>query len=194
MEPGDTFQFTTSQGGRRQSANSYIKALIFQFTTSQGGRPYLPHFLEFEKSFNSRPHKEVDLYVCAEDGSHVLSIHDLTRRSTPPFQEKSQVKTLSIHDLTRRSTCLCEFRFRRDDILSIHDLTRRSTVSLHSTAARLSPFNSRPHKEVDSSCFDIRCGYTFQFTTSQGGRLRVPVLKSSGFTFQFTTSQGGRQN
>ena len=35
-------------------------------------------------------------------------------------------------------------------------------------------FNSRPHKEVDSNVeFKDKSGNTFQFTTSQGGRLNM---------------------
>ena len=99
------FQFTTSQGGRRAVLPTRVLGDHFQFTTSQGGRqagcihPLLPACLSIHdltrrstvlrrngkrmaRSFNSRPHKEVD----AKDGrrrkSGVLSIHDLTRRST----------------------------------------------------------------------------------------------------------------
>ena len=56
------FQFTTSQGGRRLFRNSFASSLIFQFTTSQGGRLACSEF------------PPVPQY---------LSIHDLTRRSTP---------------------------------------------------------------------------------------------------------------
>ena len=56
-------------------------------------------------AFNSRPHKEVDNVNCRWDCTRlVLSIHDLTRRSTllTPFGDN--MLGLSIHDLTRRST------------------------------------------------------------------------------------------
>ena len=56
---------------------------------------------------------------------------------------------LSIHDLTRRST-ITDLLRKRTFYLSIHDLTRRSTFLVHI------------HDPVTSS---------FQFTTSQGGRL-----------------------
>ena len=101
-----------------------------------------------QQPFNSRPHKEVDLFCGLQSRQQCLSIHDLTRRSTTivcihcvspffqfttsqggrPFNRRisgSHIK-LSIHDLTRRST----YHVRR--ILNIHR-----------------PFNSRPHKEVD---------------------------------------------
>ena len=78
------FQFTTSQGGRLSRQTSNLADAIFQFTTSQGGRPLFSIFsailcdlsihdltrrstitiriLErMTVSFNSRPHKEVDL-------------------------------------------------------------------------------------------------------------------------------------
>ena len=55
------FQFTTSQGGRRILKSDENIYESFQFTTSQGGRPYLKLFFVY---------------------SIILSIHDLTRRST----------------------------------------------------------------------------------------------------------------
>ena len=80
-----TFQFTTSQGGRLNLKCRWHSVKIFQFTTSQGGRPVIYksfgsnnnlsiHDLTRRStctifankkrglSFNSRPHKEVDLY------------------------------------------------------------------------------------------------------------------------------------
>ena len=103
-------------------------AVIFQFTTSRGGRLWKPSCSNMEsKSFNSRPHEEVD--VCSKPFwvATVLSIHDLTRRSTYTIASPSVIfsfqfttsrggrhnssqlsispRVLSIHDLTRRSTC-----------------------------------------------------------------------------------------
>ncbi len=89
--------------------NDFFSSLIhFQFTTSQGGR-------------HLRNLYPVQMYL--------LSIHDLTRRSTDnPAILRPRAK-LSIHDLTRRSTLhhpvnatVC--------CLSIHDLTRRSTTEI----------------------------------------------------------------
>ena len=123
------FQFTTSQGGRQCHQDYRQNRRIFQFTTSQGGRrrrmqkkryrmPFnsRPHkevdpspnrSWSNPTSFNSRPHKEVDLPHCnALPGRDVLSIHDLTRRSTFIPLEISYPQNLSIHDLTRRSTIL----------------------------------------------------------------------------------------
>ena len=54
----------------------------FQFTTSQGGRLLSEIRIPREKSFNSRPHKEVDVISIPDISLHDLSIHDLTRRST----------------------------------------------------------------------------------------------------------------
>ena len=79
-------------------------------------------------------------------------------------------KRLSIHDLTRRST-IPKHSEIFDPVLSIHDLTRRSTSSSGS------PSTSR----------------SFQFTTSQGGRLAGVPFSAVAFSFQFTTSQGGRR-
>ena len=124
------------------------------------------------QTFNSRPHKEVDFNERGlADSIFELSIHDLTRRSTGPGTGRRVCDYLSIHDLTRRSTILL-FNLRHSRGLSIHDLTRRSTIYPGQSikvigfqfttsqggrrpgwTARSSgdSFNSRPHKEVDSS-------------------------------------------
>ena len=104
-----------------------------------------------------------------------LSIHDLTRRSTPALCAIDFCHGLSIHDLTRRST-LCNFPILQNTNLSIHDLTRRSTIFSLQKVYRIASFNSRPHKEVDGVTFSpIAFPNAFQFTTSQGGRLASDV-------------------
>ena len=188
------FQFTTSQGGRRDSTQALTYTEPFQFTTSQGGRHAdaghpekrwslsihdltrrstgtIVEHLENLITFNSRPHKEVDQNYAASTYKSDLSIHDLTRRSTRWFKGIKIKEVLSIHDLTRRST-FCNAFSKVCDCLSIHDLTRRSTfaekpqahgwtLSIHDLTRRstisypffiaiLFPFNSRPHKEVDT--------------------------------------------
>ena len=62
-------------------------------------------FAYYERHFNSRPHKEVDK-IGAEISiaGLVISIHDLTRRSTLSELIQAVCKHISIHDLTRRST------------------------------------------------------------------------------------------
>ena len=76
----------------------------FQFTTSQGGRRLCLELEKQGKTFNSRPHKEVDRLIQVLLHQSDLSIHDLTRRSTEYICYKFACKFLSIHDLTRRST------------------------------------------------------------------------------------------
>ena len=79
-----TFQFTTSQGGRLNNNNVLETSFAFQFTTSQGGRRWSRrNNLKWNRYFNSRPHKEVDCVVRAHVDRVRISIHDLTRRSTP---------------------------------------------------------------------------------------------------------------
>ena len=57
------------------------------------------------RSFNSRPHKEVDFAASLISSIALeLSIHDLTRRSTEDVTLTFSGTGLSIHDLTRRST------------------------------------------------------------------------------------------
>ena len=61
-QAAEVFQLTTSQGGRQESGWRKWKKRSFQLTTSQGGRRVIsvcPSCLF--QSFNSRPHKEVDL-------------------------------------------------------------------------------------------------------------------------------------
>ena len=148
--------------------------------------------MEDRETFNSRPHKEVDRKNFYEFYAPILSIHDLTRRSTIIKPIVVLRFCLSIHDLTRRSTrqsissarsVLFQFttsqggrldsdrRALESNRLSIHDLTRRSTRAL--------------------DIFCTQC--TFQFTTSQGGRHRSDSSSRSSTIFQFTTSQGGRR-
>ena len=188
-----SFQFTTSQGGRQKFPVFCSEHGTFQFTTSQGGRPHLIPLLLDHTPFNSRPHKEVDAAGTVPGGCPgILSIHDLTRRSTYEYARQVKKAKLSIHDLTRRSTFpsisqspfLCPFNSRPhkevdgicrtiqcNKYLSIHDLTRRSTVPEVASYPPAS-FNSRPHKEVDDIAeLKALIDELFQFTTSQGGRL-----------------------
>ena len=120
------FQFTTSQGGRRDVLFPGGRVSIFQFTTSQGGR----------RSLTGRAWHRGTFQFTTSQGGRLVT-----------FSFPSNLSTLSIHDLTRRST-----RFRRDlgayNSLSIHDLTRRSTKR-NALYHPLLTFNSRPHKEVD---------------------------------------------
>ena len=122
------------------------------------------------RSFNSRPHAEVDLYTLKLFTASGLSTHDLTQRSTSAFTTQSSRRYLSTHDLTQRSTPYFGLLFRLEE-LSTHDLTQRSTpqwwpmwsawlLSTHDLTQRStvreipqellgSAFNSRPHAEVD---------------------------------------------
>ena len=62
LDQSTVFQLTTSQGGRRDRTAGQLIQEFFQLTTSQGGRPtgdIQGH--PTPSSFNSRPHKEVDL-------------------------------------------------------------------------------------------------------------------------------------
>ena len=102
------------------------KVVFFQFTTSQGGRRSAPPFQTLLYSFNSRPHKEVD-----PPGTR--SVSSRSSFNSRPHKE--------VDDLCRDQV-LCH-------LLSIHDLTRRSTLKYSEDPA----------------------GSSFQFTTSQGGRL-----------------------
>ena len=141
------FQFTTSQGGRPRSICIAFPISIFQFTTSQGGRLCPQEGNCTQGSFNSRPHKEVDISLCASVDVNRLSIHDLTRRSTCRISLGDSRCILSIHDLTRRSTLLnfsllvgVSFQFTTSQGGRLGSTTMSNVFS---------SFNSRPHKEVD---------------------------------------------
>ncbi len=131
------FQFTTSQGGRPGRVEEVSGEMIFQFTTSQGGRLYRgisdqqTYAFQFTTSQGGRP----PAFIQSPAQWH-LSIHDLTRRST-----KSVNVVVYIINL------------------SIHDLTRRSTVAAQIPITRTSPFNSRPHKEVDFGKITLNSAY-----------------------------------
>ena len=170
--------------------------LIFQFTTSRGGR-HLMYGATFccSLSFNSRPHEEVDVihihiislekifqFTTSRGGRRlmqtllsntlVLSIHDLTRRSTFPIiffdaprdfqfttsrggRRTIRMGTRSRATFNSRPHEEVDVSVTADDIsirdLSIHDLTRRSTSSDTPSPHRACPFNSRPHEEVDET-------------------------------------------
>ena len=56
------------------------------------------------------------------------------------------------------------------------------------------PFNSRPHTEVDMDRKSLLMAMmNFQFTTSHGGRPSLMRIWRSRSLFQFTTSHGGRR-
>ena len=120
-----------------------------------------------------------------------LSIHDLTRRSTPvhsipgldriSFNSRPHKEVDRVYSDSRTSRCPFNSRPHKEVDTC---LTRSQEQS--------DPFNSRPHKEVDAMMQRVRLGEIFQFTTSQGGRLSPLCGDGKHVVFQFTTSQGGR--
>ena len=133
------------------TSSSTCEKEVFQFTTSQGGR---------------RVKEKVSDY------DTVLSIHDLTRRST--WCDLCYI--LCIRPFNSRPHKEVDINISADIAvmpLSIHDLTRRSTVI---------------------SRYYVMSVVFFQFTTSQGGRPLVPREVLGVGAFQFTTSQGGRRH
>ena len=124
---GGIFQFTTSQGGRRCCQTQRAIDGVFQFTTSQGGRHNDPQCMLPRRSFNSRPHKEVDSSPVFMTDAYRLSIHDLTRRSTV-----GQLYCCLRHNIFQFTT------------------SQGGRLCTQSFPSRSSTFNSRPHKEVDN--------------------------------------------
>ena len=167
------FQFTTSQGGRQTLWMTHTADLLFQFTTSQGGRRILLmprrsginlsiHDLTRRstfyrtvsslaaRSFNSRPHKEVDVSVSLPHSLPYIFQFTTSQGGRPEFEVVRSVRcpfNSRPHkevDLRRASCILKQDSFnsrphkevdttgtnaQRISILSIHDLTRRSTLS-----------------------------------------------------------------
>ena len=102
------------------------------------------------------------------------------------------LRVISIHDLTRRSTSTqysyaseCRYFNSRPHKEVDRPDANAQTLLYH--------FNSRPHKEVDNGSESFTPSRAiFQFTTSQGGRLFFLFRFVLPYIFQFTTSQGGR--
>ena len=78
-------------------------------------------------AFNSRPHKEVDRSASQIEIVNCFFQFTTSQGGRLEADDQETIRTiLSIHDLTRRSTCSRGMAWRRI-YLSIHDLTRRST-------------------------------------------------------------------
>ena len=80
------FQLTTSQGGR-QPGNITAWRIAWTFNSRPHKEVDILSLTITEKlsTFNSRPHKEVDMDMGVYQCNQGLSTHDLTRRSTNPF-------------------------------------------------------------------------------------------------------------
>ena len=149
------FQFTTSQGGRLIEIPLMLGILVFQFTTSQGGRPARRALRPPEQYFNSRPHKEVDVLFDSTICSKLISIHDLTRRSTIPKASDNLPATFQFttsqggrQDIETAYMIIIIFQFTTSQGGRL-----RGGILADNTKGY---FNSRPHKEVDrtrSTCF-----------------------------------------
>ena len=132
-----SFQSTTSQGGRHMVC--FIRHIckdlsihdLTRRSTLSRMRSGFPH-----RSFNPRPHKEVDRKT-AEDDEEKINFQSTTSQGGRPSPECDQDFLIG---------------------LSIHDLTRRSTRELGLTPSSYRTFNPRPHKEVDLGSDPKRSG------------------------------------
>ena len=126
----------------------YILPQHFQFTTSQGGRLRSAGWmLSNISTFNSRPHKEVDIFGKDRDSSRIPFNSRPHKEVDLAGPEVLPCRGLSIHDLTRRSTTF------------LGQVTTQPVFQFPTspggrrlcgdTPGRRIPFNSRPHKEVD---------------------------------------------
>ena len=163
--------------------------------------------------FNSRPHKEVDEESFNKWFNEIISIHDLTRRSTVVLA--MLLKLCEFQFTTSQGGRHCKSYFRVDNRVFQFTTSQGGRLLLSLSFNPSCHFNSRPHKEVDDpvrhvqeqecniSIHDLTRRSTtaiipnsnpqiFQFTTSQGGRRTQPVPPVVYLSFQFTTSQGGR--
>jgi len=134
------FQLTTSRRGRLMT--TLTAAPLITLSThdlTQRSTVRRDERRQYGRSFNSRPHAEVDQYRNMPGLHSCLSTHDLTQRSTVEDNHTNRGLDLSTHDLTQRSTgrglsAVSGYH------LSTHDLTQRSTASglIPQTAIRLS--------------------------------------------------------
>ena len=120
----------------------------FQLTTSRRGRRFHDPFRQFPRSFNSRPHAEVDFTVIPNEIIRNLSTHDLTQRSTCDSgriclgRDNFQLTTSRRGRLSRTNTANMKVIFQLT--------TSRRGRRLHSAHFTIEvTFNSRPHAEVD---------------------------------------------
>ena len=98
--------------------------------------------------FNSRPHKEVDIYIIVCQLQLYISTHDLTRRSTSIFQ---MLSFMLIFQLTT-SQGGRPLRYSRLNIQSYFNSRPHKEVDTLKVVYYILTkyFNSRPHKEVDN--------------------------------------------
>ena len=75
-----TFQLTTSRRGRQAFELMKQGALIFQLTTSRRGRRDIGRSHTFTCYFNSRPHEEVDSFVCGSARTNAIFQLTTSRR------------------------------------------------------------------------------------------------------------------
>ena len=178
----------------QQGFTSCSIPLNFQFTTSQGGRldDHDTYIDDFDLSIHDLSRRStIDLKSKKIERS--LSIHDLSRRSTLsgckrdicifPFQFTTSQggRPDQLRILSGKAT------FNSRPLKEV-DLTGPQTPS------RSHPFNSRPLKEVDALGINkmLKRNTTFNSRPLK----EVDVLGKTGSpgirSFQFTTSQGGR--
>ena len=143
-------------------------------------------------SFNSRPHKEVDINIrrgIPEIGTFNSRPHkEVDEQRSRAFQAGN-----TFNSRPHKEVDLSAISCARIPLLSIHDLTRRSTYQQYPAHASHSfQFTTSQGGRLYRSCGGVE-RERFQFTTSQGGRLVLFNNSEILIIFQFTTSQGGRQ-
>ena len=188
------FQFTTSQGGRPFSMSTLFFASIFQFTTSQGGRRAMWSITNPTMSFQFTTSQGGRRVSGSISWLQYLNFQFTTSQGGRLCDHISDryAFLLSIHDLTRRSTRtpICCRRYSAPFNSRPH---KEVDGAGHRSCSCLGSFNSRPHKEVDVV---LLLPQTHQRGLSIHDLTRRSTLQRSGFLgcllFQFTTSQGGR--
>ena len=147
-------------------------------------------------SFNSRPHKEVDVLLL-EFFNSFNPFNSRPHKEVDEWQhDVSPFRDLSIHDLTRRSTlCLpCSTSYIYFFQFTTSQGGRQSNCYFN-TWSQIS-FNSRPHKEVDWDnplISDYEHCLSIHDLTRRSTAPNVTLTVTTA-VFQFTTSQGGRRS
>ena len=152
-----------------------------------------PHLLR-ARSFNSRPHKEVDDFstisedpflnfqlTTSQGGRHALKtfagfLEDF-QLTTSQGGRRSKLRWTGVESFFQLTTSqggrrVFQELFDQEDEIFQLTTSQGGRPCRCNTCPSHPPFNSRPHKEVDSDSEEVVASFAFfQLTTSQGGRL-----------------------
>ena len=139
--------------------------------------------MRWSRSFNSRPHEEVDWNFAGGIKRNEI-FQFTTSRGGRPSLIGERIGSKIFQFTTSRGGRLSRGGWGDDRVLFQFTTSRGGRLNRCKGCSNSTSFNSRPHEEVDCHSFltieVIKC---FQFTTSRGGRRRVSVYTSPGISF-----------